>query len=129
MYVCIVFTLLQLLCLAILIAAAVAISAINDLDDYAGEYRHANDYRGAAGWLVFVAIVAIIYHGFMIFIRILYFTPIIDSFFSGYSFAVSVCNVCACIYMHAYIALCVCVCVCVCVHVYVCILFVCYVVV
>ena len=76
------------------IAAAVAISAINDLDDtanvYGNEYRHADDYRGAAGWLIFVGIVAIIYHGFMIFIRILYFTPNINSFFSGYSFVVSI---------------------------------------
>ena len=61
-----------------LIAAAVAISAIDDLDDFAhqydSEFRHADSYRGAAGWLLFVGIAAVIYHGIMIIIRILYFT-------------------------------------------------------
>ena len=76
-----------------LIAAGVAISAIDDLDDYAHqynrEYRHADNYRGGAGWLLFVGIAAVIYHGIMIFIRILYLTSNIRNYFSGISFTVS----------------------------------------
>lgn len=78
-----------LICLALLISASVAISAIDDVDrilsDADLEYEHADDYRGAAVWLVLVAVVAIIYHGITIFVRILYFTPQIENYFSGYS--------------------------------------------
>ena len=74
-------------------AAAAALSAVNDVDDYfndfGSEYEHADRYRGAAGWLVFVGIAAIIYHIVMIFIRILYFTAKIGHTFGGYSFTVS----------------------------------------
>ena len=84
---------IQIVCLAMLIAAAVAISAIDDLDDFAQQYgdefRHADSYRGAAGWLLFVGIAAVIYHGIMIIIRILFFTANIGHSFSGYSITVS----------------------------------------
>ena len=70
-----------------------AISAVNDLDDvahdYGGEFRHADRYRGAAGWLLFVGIAAIIYHGIMVFIRAMYFSSNISQGFAGYSFTVS----------------------------------------
>ena len=84
---------MQIICLGMLIAAAVAISAIDDLDDFAhqydSEFKHADSYRGAAGWLLFVGIVAVIYHGIMIFIRALYFSSHISNSFAGYSFTVS----------------------------------------
>lgn len=89
------FIIIQIICLGMAIAAAVAISAVNDLDDVAhelgGEFRHADSYRGAAGWVLFVGIAAIIYHGIMIFIRALYFTSNINisNSFVGYSFTVS----------------------------------------
>ena len=84
---------LQLFCIAVLIAASVTISAVNDVEGYyelAGrEYEHADDYRGAAVWLLLVAVVAIVYHGIAIFIRILYYTPSIRNYFGGYSIMVS----------------------------------------
>ena len=78
-----------------LIAASVTISAVNDVsDDYENsylyrEYEHADDYSGAAGWLVLVAVVALVYHGIAIFIRILYYAPSIGRFYSGFSITVS----------------------------------------
>ena len=73
------------------------ISAIDDVDrtyNYANlEYEHADDYRGAAVWLVLVAVAAILYHGITIFVRILYFTPQIENYFSGYSIVVSIWSV------------------------------------
>ena len=80
----------QLFCLAVLIAASVTISAVNDVEDeYYYGYEHADDYRGAAGWLVLVAVVALVYHGIAIFIRILYYAPSIGRFYSGFSITVS----------------------------------------
>ena len=82
-------------------AAAAAVSAVNDVDDYFyeeyddyddyfyEEYEHADRYRGAAGWLVLVGIAAIIYHIVMIIIRILYFAAKSGHTFGGYSFTVS----------------------------------------
>ena len=79
-----------------LIAASVTISAVNDVsDDYENdyypyrEYEHADDYSGAAGWLVLVAVVALVYHGIAIFIRILYYAPSIGRFYSGFSITVT----------------------------------------
>ena len=80
---------LQILCLVTLSAAAVAISAINDIGNYNGDYiEHADSYRWAAGWLVFVGSAAVVYHGIMIFIRILYFAANIGRSFAGFSFTV-----------------------------------------
>ena len=74
-------------------AASVTISAVNDIDDYinsfGGEFDHADSYRGAAGWLLFVGLAAVIYHGITIIFRIVYFTAKIGHTFAGYSFAVS----------------------------------------
>ena len=84
-----------------LIAASVTISAVNDVeDDYGyrssyqydyttGQYKHADDYKGVAAWMVLVAVVAIVYHGIAIFIRILYYSPSIKRFYSGFSVMVS----------------------------------------
>lgn len=84
---------LQLFCVAVLIAASVTISAVNDVeDDYeivGQQYKHASDYRGAAVWLLLVAVMAIVYHGIATFIRILYYTPSIKNHFGGYSIMVS----------------------------------------
>ena len=81
--------LLQLFCLAVLIAASITISAVTDVEDEYYGYEHADDYRGAAGWLVLVAVVALVYHGIAIFIRILYYAPSIGRFYSGFSITVS----------------------------------------
>ena len=84
---------LQLFCIAVLIAASVTISAVNDVEeDYkitGQQYEHASDYRGAAVWLLLVAVMATVYHGIATFIRILYYTPSIKNHFSGYSIMVS----------------------------------------
>ena len=84
---------LQLFCVAVLIAASVTISAVNDVEeDYeitGQQYEHASDYRGAAVWLLLVAVMATFYHGIATFIRILYYTPSIKNHFGGYSIMVS----------------------------------------
>jgi len=85
---------LQTFCLALLIAAAVTLSAVDKLEDAASEqneeYENADSYKGAAGWLVFLAVASMIFHGIMIFIRILYFNSSIENYFSAYAFMVSV---------------------------------------
>ena len=77
----------------VLIAAAIAVSAINELDDMAteqgGEYENAGSYRGAAGWLVFIGCAAIIFHVIMISIQILYFKCTIKQHFSQFAITVS----------------------------------------
>ena len=84
---------LQLFCVAVLVAASVTISAVNDAEeDYkitGQQYEHASDYRGAAVWLLLVAVMATVYHGIATFIRILYYTPSIKNHFGGYSIMVS----------------------------------------
>ena len=72
-------------------AAAVAVSAVNDIEDF-GYFEHADSYRGAAGWLVFVGLAAVIYHAIMIFIRIIYFAANTGRSFAGFSFTVSDCS-------------------------------------
>ena len=84
---------LQVLCLGVLIAAAVAISAINELDDLAMEqdliFENASSSRGAAGWLVFACCVALIFHAVMITIQIFYFKCGFKKVFRQYVFIVS----------------------------------------
>ena len=70
-----------------LISAAVAITAINDLDDRFS-LKDAGDYRGAAGWALFVAISAIIFNATMIVARIMYLSPNITKLFSIYAIVV-----------------------------------------
>ena len=76
---------MQAFSIAILIAAIVILSALNS----AGEYEYSCGSRGAVGWMVFVAIAAFIFHGAMIFVRILYAMSVIEKNFSGYAFTVS----------------------------------------
>ena len=70
---------------AAFIAAIVTLAALSTI----GEYKNSDGSRGAAGWVLFVAIVALIFHGAMICVRILYATSVIQKNFSGYAFAVS----------------------------------------
>ena len=77
-----------------LIAASVVISAVNDVEDdfdnyIYRDYEHADEYRGAASWMVLVSTVAIVYHGITIFIRILYYSPSIKRYYSGFAITVS----------------------------------------
>ena len=84
---------LQVFCTGVLIAAAIALSAINEVDDIAnersGEYEDADSYRGAAGWLVFVGCAAIVFDVVMISIQILYFKCTVKKYFTQYSIIVS----------------------------------------
>ena len=68
-----------------LVAAAVVISAVNEVHDdttdhyytYDGErieYEHRDSYTGAAAWLTLLTISAIIYHALGIVVRLIYFT-------------------------------------------------------
>ena len=66
---------------------------MNNLEDNAEEldqeYENAGSYRGAAGWVIFLAVSAIVFHGLMILIRMLYLSSMIVNYFSGYAFLVS----------------------------------------
>ena len=77
----------------VLIAAAIAVLAINEVDDIAnergGEYGNAGSYRGAAGWLVFVGCVAIIFHVIMTSIQIVYFKCTVKKHFTQFAITVS----------------------------------------
>jgi len=67
-----------------LICAAVALTAINDLDDYlderSSEYEDAGKYRSAAGWLIFVAIMGMFIEGAIALLRILNVTLVNQNF-------------------------------------------------
>ena len=82
---------LQAFSLGVLIAASVAISAINEVEDFLGDYYDydADSYRGAAGWLIFVACAAIIYHIATIIVRILYMASVIEKYHQTYALIVS----------------------------------------
>ena len=84
---------LQVLCTGVLIAAAIAVSAINEVADLyveqGNEYDNASSYRGAAGWLVFVGSAALIFHAVMIAIQILYFKCSTNKHFKHYMLIVS----------------------------------------
>jgi len=73
----------------VLIAASVAVTAINEVDSVAIDYHRAGSYRGAAIWLAIVGVVAVIYHGVTILFRILYCTVTIGKTYGGYSITVS----------------------------------------
>ena len=59
-----------------MIAASFAVTAINEVEEFynenGAEYENAGSYRAAAGWLIFVASSAIIYHVIAIIILVLY---------------------------------------------------------
>ena len=76
---------MQAFSVAILIATIVTLSELNS----AGEYEYSGGSRGAAGWMLFVAIASLIFHGTMICVRVLYAISVIKKNYSGYAFTVS----------------------------------------
>ena len=59
-----------------MIAASIAVTAINEVaelyNENGAEYENSGSYRAAAGWLIFVASAAIIFHVIAIIIIVLY---------------------------------------------------------
>ena len=85
---------LQACSFGVLIPASVAIPAINEVEDFLGPFASdigfdADSYRGAAGWLIFVASTALLYHIAMIIVRILYMASVIDKYLTTYGVVVS----------------------------------------
>ena len=85
---------LQAFSLGVLIAASVAVSAINEVEDFFGPFAsefgfEADSYRGAAGWLIFVASTALLYHIAMIIVRCLYIASVIEKHLTIYGVIVS----------------------------------------
>ena len=84
---------LQLFSIGVLISASVAVSAINQVEDFLNsidsEYEDAESYRRAAGWLIFVAAGAILCHIVMITVCILYITSVIEKHLKLYGLIVS----------------------------------------
>ena len=73
-----------------LIAASITLDAISKLESSSTfQYEDTGSYKGAAGWLLFLGVAAIIYHAAMIFIRVLYFMSTIINYFTAYAFIVS----------------------------------------
>ena len=78
-----------------MIAASVAVSAINEVEDSLGPFAYevygfdAESYRGAAGWLIFVASTALLYHIAMIIVRCLYINSVIEKHLTIYGVIVS----------------------------------------
>ena len=81
-------------CIAVLVPAVVAISAINEVEDHYNDhgstaYEHADSYRRAAIWLLLVSVMGIIFHFLMILLRCLYLSSCMKSLFSAYVYLVS----------------------------------------
>ena len=81
-------------CIAVLVAAAVAISAINEVEDHYNDhgstaYEHVDSYKRAARYLLLVSVMGIIFHSLMILLRCLYLNPCMKSLFSAYTYLVS----------------------------------------
>ena len=78
---------------AVLVASAVTLSAIDEVEDYFNdyntEYGHVADHRRAAKWSLFVAVMGIIFHSVMGLIRCLYLKSCVKSIFSTYAYLVS----------------------------------------
>jgi len=71
---------LQVLCIIILICAAITLSTINDIEEFLEilsiEYEDSDNYKAAAGWLIFVAVVGMIIEALKIFLCIVNFSII-----------------------------------------------------
>ena len=84
----------QAFCIAVLIAAVVAMTAITEVEDYfrdyGQEYEHANSYSRAAKWMVIVAVLGSIYHFLMVFLHYLYINSRLKSLFDFYAYLVSI---------------------------------------
>ena len=65
-----------------MIAASVAVTAINEVEEFynenGAEYENVGSYRAAAGWLIFVASAAIIFHVIAVYILVLYMSSIME---------------------------------------------------
>ena len=61
---------LQVLCFIITICAAITLSAIEDVEDVIG-IEVEDKYKSAAGWLVFVSVMGVIYEPFVVLLRFL----------------------------------------------------------
>ena len=78
---------LQVFCIGVLIPAAVAISAVNSVEDSfeqlgnGSEYENASSYRSAAIYLVWISSLAMVFHILMIIVRILYMTSVMKKLF------------------------------------------------
>ena len=91
---------LQLFCIGTLVSAAIALSTINEIaifdDDVVdnlpddSEIRTDREaYRGVAGYLIFIAAAAILFHAIMIILRALYFGGILEAGFVAFAIVVS----------------------------------------
>ena len=82
-------------------------SAITEAEDYfsdyGSEYEHADSYRKAARWLVFVAVLGSFFHFLMIFFRYLYINSSLKLLFNLYSYLVSITHIRNGIAMHCMI--------------------------
>ena len=85
---------MQAFCIAALVAAVVAITAVTKVkdyfNDYGREYEHANSYSRAAKWMVIVAVLGSIYHFLMVFLHYLYINSRLKSLFDFYAYLVSI---------------------------------------
>ena len=84
---------LQVFCLGVLIASAVALSNIDSFfEDASEDSDFADDrdrYRGVAGWMLFVAIAGIVIQAVMTIVRALYYGEVITSQFNVFGIIVS----------------------------------------
>ena len=84
---------LQVFCLGVLIASAVALSNIDAFfENFPEDSEFSDDrdrYRGVAGWMLFVGIAGIVVQAVMTIVRALYYGEIITSQFVAFGIAVS----------------------------------------
>ena len=84
---------LQVFCLGILIASAVALNNIDeffeDVEDDTDDADNRDQYRGVAGWLLFVAIAGIVVQIVMVIVRALYYVEVITNQFVAFGITVS----------------------------------------
>ena len=81
-----------MLSLAVLIAASIAVPAINEVEAFFDAFNYeydAESYRGAAVMLIVVACASIVYHISMITVRCLYLALSIEKYFKVYGLIVS----------------------------------------
>jgi len=78
----------------VLIASAVALSAINEVEEIAnqrgGEYEDASDYKAAATASIATSSIAIAFHVVMIILRCIYLFSTKEKFFKLYAIIVSI---------------------------------------
>ena len=90
-------------CIAVLVSATIALSAINDVDDFYNDYLNTDDndndyeyqfeeevnsYRAATEWLLCIASLGIIFHPAMVFVSYIFCT-MFKSYFRIYAILVS----------------------------------------